>query len=153
MTAEANYKDLDEVIRTLYECMSFASNGLPDYQKCKTLFCRGASVMPPSDDAIPASSISIDEFFETSKIAIQRSQELQARGLTETEINRKVLEFGAVAQVFSTYESRVTFEDRESIGRGLNSLSLVFQDSRWWILSMSWEDESPDLQVPPDLLP
>ena len=153
MTAMKNYEELDEVIRTLYECMSFASSELPDYQRCKTLFCRGASVIPPSDDSIPASAISVDEFFETSRIAIESSHELQSRGLSETEIYRRVHEFGSVAQVFSTYESRVEFSDRESVGRGVNSISLVFQDSRWWILSLSWDDESPELQVPAQLLP
>jgi len=153
VTAVKKYQELDEVICTLYECMSFASNEMPDYQRCKTLFCRGASVIPPSDDLIPASAISVDEFFETSKIAIERSKELQSRGLKERELCRKVHEFGAIAQVFSTYESRVDFSDRESVGRGVNSISLVFQDSRWWILSLSWEDESPELQVPAHLLP
>ncbi|MEE2901999.1 MAG: hypothetical protein VYC39_06690 [Myxococcota bacterium] len=153
MTSVNNYEELDEVIRTLYECMSFASGEMPDYQRCRILFCRGASVIPPSDDSIPASAISVDEFFETSKVAIESSQELQSRGLNEREIYRKVNEFGSVAQVFSTYESRVEFSDYESVGKGVNSISLVFQDSRWWILSLSWDDESPELQLPDDLLP
>ena len=147
------YKTVDSIIRTLYDCMSFSSSSLPDYARCRDLFCHGANIMPPSDDAIPASAITVDEFFETSKATIEGSEELQSRGLRETEIHRRVHEFGSVTQVFSTYESRVDFEDRTAVGRGVNALSLVFQDDRWWIISLSWEDESPDLQVPAHLLP
>lgn len=153
MVAKENFDNLDAIVCALYECMSFAPHGLPNYERCKNLFCPGASIMPPSDDSIPASAVSVDEFFETSKIAIENSEELQSRGLSETELHRQVHEFGSVAQVFSTYESRVSFEDRVAIGRGVNSLSLVFQEARWWILSLSWEDESPELQVPDNLLP
>jgi hypothetical protein len=52
----------------------------------------------------------------------------------------------------STYETR-----RVSTGpitaRGVNSIDLYWDGSRWWITAASWDDERPNSPIPADLLP
>ena len=53
-----------------------------------------------------------------------------------------------MAQVFSTSESYRTAPHEEVIGRGIDSFQLVRQDNRWWILTIVWQPERPDLPPP-----
>ncbi|MEZ5974991.1 MAG: nuclear transport factor 2 family protein [Planctomycetota bacterium] len=65
----------------------------------------------------------------------------QASGFHERELSRRVECYGHIAQVFSTYETR-----HEATGpvfdRGINSLQLVWEDGRWYVLSILWQGES-----------
>jgi hypothetical protein len=37
--------------------------------------------------------------------------------------------------------------------RGVNSIELYFDGTRWWIASVVWQSESPELPIPDSLLP
>jgi hypothetical protein len=68
-------------------------------------------------------------------------------GFREREIARRVEEFGSVAQVFSTYES---FRDTETtpFARGINSIQLFNDGTRWWVVNVFWDAERPGLTIP-----
>lgn len=66
----------------------------------------------------------------------------------EREIARRVDRFGNIAQVFSTYESRVDSEESEPVARGINSVQVVFVKGRWWIAHLVWDFERPDNPMP-----
>lgn len=68
-------------------------------------------------------------------------------GFFEMEIHRDVQQFGNMAHVWSTYESRLQ-ADGPVIERGINSLQLYFDGARWWIAAVMWEDERKDNPVP-----
>ena len=72
------------------------------------------------------------------------------RGFFEREIHRVTKRFGNIAHVFSTYEYRAT-ENGPVQGRGVNSIQLFWDGTRWWIASAIWDDERPDNPIPPDL--
>jgi hypothetical protein len=73
-------------------------------------------------------------------------------GFDEREINRVTESFGSIANVFSTYESRLSPEG-PVIARGINSLQLFNDGARWWIASATWQDESPGHPIPKGYLP
>lgn len=73
-------------------------------------------------------------------------------GFFEQEIHRETRRFGNIAHVFSTYESRNT-PDGPVIARGINSLNLFWDGSRWWIASATWDEERPGNPLPPEYLP
>ena len=75
-----------------------------------------------------------------------------ARGFFEREIHRVTKRFGNIVHVFSTYENSTT-EHGPVEGRGVNSIQLYWDGTRWWIASATWEDERPDNPIPADLLP
>jgi hypothetical protein len=144
---------VDALMDALYACMSFEANTLPDYDRFRKLFSPGANVLPPSDDSILVSAVSVDEFIETSQDTLASSKHVAKSGFTESETHRVTQDFASVIQVFSTYESRVHHEDLDLTGRGINALQLVWQDQRWWIISLVWDDEGPDARVPKKYLP
>ena len=61
------------------------------------------------------------------------------------------LQFGNIAHVFSTYEGTIEGEDHPM--RGINSLQLMNDGKRWWIVSLMWEGENPKLSLPAQYLP
>lgn len=74
------------------------------------------------------------------------------RGFFETEIHRTAHRFGNVVHVFSTYEMRER-TDGPVFGRGINSVELFWDGSRWWIAAAQWDDERPGNPIPAEYLP
>ncbi|MFQ5771581.1 MAG: hypothetical protein ACE5HX_13665, partial [bacterium] len=75
------------------------------------------------------------------------------KGFFEQEIARHQEQFGHIAHVFSTYESRNHPNDPEPFARGINSFQLVFVGDRWWIVTIFWEGERPNNPIPDKYLP
>jgi hypothetical protein len=59
-----------------------------------------------------------------------------------------VEQFGEIAHVFSTYEARHKQEDAKPFMRGINSIQLMNDGKRWWIVSVYWEAETQTNQLP-----
>ena len=78
---------------------------------------------------------------------------LERDGFHEVEIARTVQQFGNVTHAFSTYESRRTLSDAEPFMRGINSIQLFDDGTRWWVLSIYWQQERPDAPIPAQYLP
>ncbi|MFT3700114.1 MAG: hypothetical protein QM831_43615 [Kofleriaceae bacterium] len=72
-----------------------------------------------------------------------------AQGFEEHEIKRTITRYGNIAQVASTYETIAGGKH----SRGVNLLQLYFDGARWWIEGAIWQDETPQLAIPPALLP
>lgn len=65
-------------------------------------------------------------------------------GYFERQISHKVDQFGHIAHVFSTYESRRKVDDTKPYSRGINSIQLLNTSARWWIVTVMWDSERPD---------
>ena len=76
----------------------------------------------------------------------------QDRGFAESHVAGITEQFGDVAHVFSTYEKHI-WNDKNVLGRGINSIQLVKKDGRWWISSIAWDEEPAGGQVPSKYLP
>jgi hypothetical protein len=59
-------------------------------------------------------------------------------GFFEREVDRKTDNAGNVAHVWSTYETRAT-ADGPVTSRGVNTIQLIFDGTRWWITSVAWQ--------------
>jgi len=68
-------------------------------------------------------------------------------GFFEREISRKVETYGSITHIFSTYESRET-ADGKPFERGINSIQLFNDGSRWWVVDVYWTGETPDNPLP-----
>ena len=78
---------------------------------------------------------------------------LKRDGFWEREIARRVERYGNVAHVFSTYESRVNRADSPPFSRGINSIQLVTNGERWWVVTIFWDFERPGNPIPTEYLP
>jgi hypothetical protein len=72
-------------------------------------------------------------------------------GFSEREIARTSEAFGNIMQVFSTYESHRDSTDAHP-GRGINSIQLFNDGTRWWVVGVLWDNERPDKPIPPAFL-
>lgn len=71
-----------------------------------------------------------------------------AHDFFESEVSRRVEEFGNIAHVWSIYEARRSADDAEPERRGINSIQLFRNEyGRWQITSMIWDNERPGLKA------
>src|SRR5439155_24031851 len=73
---------------------------------------------------------------------------LQGNGFFEREVARKTETFGNVLHAFSTYESRRTGADAQPFARGINSIQLVNDGTRWWVMTVLWDIEREGNRIP-----
>jgi hypothetical protein len=68
-------------------------------------------------------------------------------GFFETELARRSEAWGGLTHVWSTYESRHA-PGEAPFARGINSIQLLHDGSRWWVAGITWADESKDTPLP-----
>jgi len=100
----------------------------------------------PKSGAIVAMITNHQEFVDST------DAELVKDGFTEHELGHKVEQYGNVATVLSSYEGK-NASDGKVVTRGVNIFQLYFDGKRWWILSMVWDQETPQNAIPAELLP
>jgi len=69
-------------------------------------------------------------------------------GFYETEVARKVETYGSITHVFSTYASFHGKKDEKPFVRGINSFQLLFDGTRWWVVTIYWQGETADNPIP-----
>ena len=74
--------------------------------------------------------------------------QLLANGFFERGIANRIEEFGNLVHVWSTYESRHAMTDSAPFARGINSIQIVHAQGRFWLASITWDDERPGLTLP-----
>jgi hypothetical protein len=77
----------------------------------------------------------VEEFCEAAAAEYRRS------GFWEREVACRSECFGSIAQVWSTYESRIGTPDGEPVGRGINAVHLLKRDGVWGIVSLIFQNE------------
>lgn len=73
---------------------------------------------------------------------------MEENGFFEHETARNGHTFGAITEIFSTYESRRQASDAQPFARGINSIQLLNDGMRWWVVTVYWQAERPDLPIP-----
>jgi len=149
--AEANSVDvstIDSVIKTFYESVSFKIGKQPDYIRFRTLFRSEALLIPPKAEKIFSQSILDVELFVKISVENIVLNGLERRGSIVSEIARRMLSFGNIVHIFSTFEIRNKDDDPKPIQRGIYSVQLIREDHRWWIVSLMWEHERSELPLP-----
>lgn len=143
---------IDAIIRSMYECITFSPPGLPNFDRLRTLCHMNARFVPPHNSRNESISVfHTEEFIARSRSYIEET-EFKHKGFHEQEISRRTEVFGNIAHILSAYESRHRKTDPSPISRGLNSVQLIKDNGRWWILNVAWDAESPRNPIPPDLL-
>jgi hypothetical protein len=133
----------------LYDSISGPA-GKRDWDRLRSLFLPGARLIPSrrgADASNAARVFSVDEFIGAIEPRVKDE------GFFEREVYRRGERFGAIAHVFSTYESRRAKEDPKPFVRGINSIQLFFDGKRWWVVTIFWDSERPDQPIPEEYLP
>ena len=64
-----------------------------------------------------------------------------------------IQQFGNIVHVWSTYESRHNADDATPFARGINSIQLLKDGDRYWIVNILWDSERPSNPIPAKYLP
>ncbi|MFC0604505.1 hypothetical protein [Winogradskyella pulchriflava] len=145
-----NVATLDSTIETLYSVISGDKGFERDWDLFKHLFHKNAKLIPTGknkDEKTVARYMSPDDYIKTSGAWLVQN------GFHEKEIHRTVQTFGNITQVFSTYESFRTKTDETPFMRGINSIQLLNDGERWWIINIYWMQESEENPIPKEYLP
>ena len=146
MANPADVASIDAIITAAYDVISGPAGKKRDWDRERSLFIPGARLIPTTkaageisrDKTVSPQVLDIDGFIKRSRDYLEKN------GFFEKEIARRVEQFGQIAHVWSTYESRHSEDDPEPFMRGINSIQLLYHDSRWWIVTIYWQHESPD---------
>lgn len=140
----ADVGTLDATVGALYDVISGPPGKDRDWDRFRTLFADGARLIATvSMPGLPArATVMTPDEYATNASPLLR------RGFVEKEVSRTVEQFGRIAQVFSTYESRYRTTDAKPFQRGINSIQLLNDGTRWWIVSVYWDAERSDNPIP-----
>lgn len=135
---------IDGIINALYASISGPRGAARDWARMRSLFIPEARLIPtvgrqPGGRGVIV--MSVNDYIATS------GQFLVDNGFREREVARKVEEFGSIAHVFSTYES-FRLDETAPFMRGINSIQLLNDGARWWVISIFWDAERPGLTIP-----
>lgn len=147
----ADVASVDAITKALYDVISGPAGQKRDWDRMRSLFHPDARLVPMvkarDGSGMRTMVLAIDDY-------VQRSGPLlEQNGFFEQEIARKVDAFGDFAHVFSTYEGRKAKDDAAPFLRGINSIQLVRQQDRWWVLQILWEQEHDAGPIPAQYLP
>ena len=150
-TASGNPEDvktLDAIIAALYDVISGPA-GERDWARFGSLFRDGSRLIPTGVDS---AGRKVTFVWTPEQYAERAGRWFAENAFYEREAGRVVEQYGQIAHVFSTYESRRD-PGAEPFVRGINSIQLFHDGSRWWIISIFWGDERSAGPVPARYLP
>ena len=140
----------ESIVAALYDVISGPAGQGRDWQRFRSLFAPGARLIvgaPAPDGRVPSRNMTVEQYVVTADPFLKRD------GFWEKEIARRIERYGNIAHVFSTYESRVKSADSPPFSRGINSIQLVTNGERWWVVTIFWDFERPGNPIPAEYLP
>ena len=135
----------DAIIAALYDVISGPAGQARNWNRFRSLFAPGARLIPtgaPPTGPATVRAMTPDEYATTV------GPRLEAMGFFEREIGRATDSFGNVAHAFSAYDSKRAASDAQPFARGINSIQLFNDGTRWWVVSVFWDSERPGNPIP-----
>lgn len=143
-----NVNTLDGIMKAYYDVVTVEKGGKISYERDSLLHIADARVGSGYIDKQGKQRfayMTLKEYHRRSDASLSRD------GFDEREISRKVEKFGSIFHVFSTYESRNT-KNGPVIERGINSIELFNDGTRFWILAWFFDGERKDNPIPKEYL-
>jgi len=140
--------DSRAIMKTHYDVISQPC-GARDWDALRELYHPRATMTRTgvAIESLPTDQcMTFDEYVENAEAS------LAGAIFKEFEIGHDCAQFGAVAQIRSTYETVYLVGDREIRARGVNFLTLARLDGRWQIITIAWDNERAGLTIPDDWL-
>jgi hypothetical protein len=141
----ADVSSINAIVTSLYDVISGQPTKKRDWDRFRSLFIPGARLIPTNArqaGGYTSRVLTVEEY-------ITRVEPFFAReGFFERETARRTENFGQIAHVFSTYHSRHSPEDPKPFQRGINSIQLMNDGSRWWIVTIFWQGEDEKNPLP-----
>src|SRR6266513_4905401 len=134
----SDVNSIDSIIAAVYNVISGPAGKKRDWDRMRSLFIPGARLIPTGPrqaGSYGSRVLTVDEYIERASGLFEKA------GFYETEGARVTEQFGQIAHVFSTYESRHAPGDAKPFQRGINSIQLMHDGTRWWVVTIFWQGE------------
>ena len=148
----ADVESIDAIINAAYDGISGPAGKKRDWDRERSLYIPGARLIPLAMKAGAADVDLSPQVLDIEGFIARVEPFFEKEGFYEKEIARRTEQFGNIAHAWSTYESRHDPNDPEPFMRGINSIQLFNDGSRWWIVSIYWQQESAETPIPEDYL-
>jgi len=135
----------DAIIAALYDAISGPPCQHRDWDRVRGLFAPDGRLIPkePIDPAMfGIHAETPEEFADLAKGS------MESLGFFEKEVSHTGESFNGVVHRFSTYESRRAATDTTPFARGINSIQLLNDGKRWWLVTVYWASEQPGAPIP-----
>ena len=136
-------ESIDQIIKALYDVISGPA-GPRNWDRFHSLFYKDAymaAMVPAQSGGQQLKKFTPKEYEKSNGPFFNQF------GFFEKEIGRSVDQFGSIAQVFTAYEFTVQTPQPQT-QRGINSVELINENGRWWIMSILWNEESAQNPIP-----
>ena len=138
----------EAIIKAMYETISGPA-GKRNWYRERSLYLPGARLIPIGRRIHGEGGLhvmNVDEWIE------EVTPFFAENDFWEMEVMRHADRFGNMIQAFSTYEARDS-KDGPPIARGINSIQLMNDGGRWWVVQIYWLAETEELPLPSKFLP
>jgi hypothetical protein len=139
----ADVESIDAIIAALYDVISGPA-GERDWERFRSLFAPKATLSPMAprpDGSTPVRVLSPEDYVQFGGGYFMENP------FYEREAGRELERFGNVANAMSFYESR-NAPDEEPFTRGVNTITLLHDGTRWYVLSIAWDEVREGLPAP-----
>lgn len=140
---------MDAIITALYDVISGPAGQKRNWDRFRSLFVPGARLIPtgrrPTGEAV-ARVRTPEDYIQGSGPVLERD------GFFEKQVSLRVEKFANIAHIFSTYEARRKADEEKPFLRGINSIQLMNDGKRWWIVTVFWQAEDADNPLPAEYL-
>jgi hypothetical protein len=139
---------IDGIVRAFYEVVNVGPTEPRQWGRDRTLYVPWVRFVGIGKGAPTRPSVVV----WSHQDLVDESEPLVQQGFRERELFRRVERYGNIVHLASTYETLLgTGEPQRS--RGVNSLELYWDGTRYWIASVMWQSEDEAHPIPPELLP
>lgn len=145
----ADVESIDAIMRAIYDVISGPAGQRRDWDRFRSLMAPGARLIPTGKRPDGVGSLRVwtpEEYIVTAGPQLERS------GFFEREIGRRLERYGNVVHLMSAYDSKRALNDAAPFARGVNSFQLFHDGTRWWVVTIFWEAETPGNPIPAALL-
>jgi hypothetical protein len=136
---------IDAILKAFYEAPAGAPGQARDWDRYRSLFVPDARMIPArpgTEGASGAYYLPVSDYIEANKKYFEKG------GFADKEVARRIESFGNIVHVWSTYESRRKADDPAPYIRGINSIQMLKDGDRYWIINVFWDYERPDNAIP-----
>jgi hypothetical protein len=136
---------VDAIMKAVYDVISGPAGQKRDWDRMRSLFIPGARLIPTrkgEDGKTSARVWTLEEYISAAGPRLEES------GFFEREIGRVQEQYGNIVHLMSAYDSRRKADDPQPFARGINSFQLLNDGSRWWVVTIYWQGETPDTPIP-----
>ena len=143
----ADVASADAIVAALYDVISGPAGQKRDWDSFRSLFIPDGRLIIARGRRDSTSGQILPRVMSPEGY-MQIAGGLEKNGFFERELSHVSETFGAVTHRFSTYDSRRRAEDPQPFARGINSIQLLNDGTRWWVVTIFWDAERADNPIP-----